>query len=80
MKKLTTTERKWRILLKQLLDDLEREINIAKQNQSLKELEISINKKEYQKQLTEIDLLLLFWLRDLKFWENLLMNEMKTLN
>ncbi len=71
MKKLTTTERKWRIRVKQFLIRLEQEINIATQIQSLKDLELSINQKEFQEQLKEIDSLLLSWLRDLKFWESI---------
>ena len=71
MKKLTTTERKWRIRVKQFLIRLEQEINIATQIQSLKDLELSINQKEFQEQLKEIESLLLSWLRDLKFWESI---------
>lgn len=71
MKKPTTTERKWRVQVKQLLVALEQEINIASQFQSLKDLELSINQKEFQEQLKEIDSLLLSWIRDLRFWESI---------
>ncbi|TSA50079.1 MAG: hypothetical protein D4R43_02800 [Sphingobacteriales bacterium] len=48
MKKPTTTERKWRLQVKQLLVALKQEINIAYQIQSLKDLEIFINQTEFQ--------------------------------
>ncbi|GDX52266.1 hypothetical protein LBMAG27_13130 [Bacteroidota bacterium] len=71
MKKLTTTERKWRVQVKQLLVALEQEINIASQIQSLKDLELSINQTEFQEQLKEIDSLLLSWILDLRFRESI---------
>ncbi len=69
MKKQTIADKKWSGQITQLLTSLEMEINTASQIQSIKDLEISINQKEFQEQLKEIDSLLLSWIRDLKFWQ-----------
>ena len=69
MKKQTIADKKWSGKITQLLTSLEMEINTASQIQSIKDLEISINQKEFQEQLKEIDSLLLSWIRDLKFWQ-----------
>ena len=69
MKKQTIADKKWSGKITQLLTSQEKEINTASQIQSIKDLEISINQKEFQEQLKEIDSLLLSWIRDLKFWQ-----------
>lgn len=69
MKKQTIADKKWSGQITQLLTSLEMEINTASQIQSIKDLEISINQKEFQEQLKDIDSLLLSWIRDLKFWQ-----------
>lgn len=69
MKKQTIADKKWSGQITQLLTSLEMEINTASQIQSIKDLEISINQKDFQEQLKEIDSLLVSWIRDLKFWE-----------
>jgi len=69
MKKQTIADKKWSGQITQLLTSLEMEINTASQIQSIKDLEITINQKDFQEQLKEIDSLLLSWIRDLKFWQ-----------
>lgn len=69
MKKQTIADKKWSGQITHLLTSLEMEINTASQIQSIKDLEISINQKDFQEQLKEIDSLLVSWIRDLKFWE-----------
>ena len=69
MKKQTIADKKWSGQITQVLTSLEMEINTASQIQSIKDLEITINQKDFQEQLKEIDSLLLSWIRDLKFWQ-----------
>jgi len=60
---------KWKTEIRQLLTSLEKEINQASQKYPLLEIENKIKNKYFREQLIEIDILLLDWIIDLKFWE-----------